>query len=916
MRRIARPIRGWVALCLRSLAVFALTGGSAFGGGWVDFVNESDSRLVAPDELGLGDTEEKDYAWGDVDNDGDIDLIVVRKQPFTTTGKRVNVLFMNEGGVLVDRTTEFATDSNVIGDEGFHTPTNDRDVVLADVNGDGWLDVVTAVTLTDNQAKHLSHPRVYINKGEVDGAWQGFRFENERIPEMHPDAGPRFCAVSAGDVTGDGAPDLYFSDYDSPADQIFDFNDRLLVNDGNGFFSDETTLRLTDEMYTADFGISNNIADMNGDGVNDIVRLTSLSVPYHIGISYNDPSAEGFFSAYDQVYVQAPYHSEVGDLNADGRLDIVALDDGVDRYLLNQGNNAEGTAVFLQFTFPSQTNVVNAGNVVIDDFDKDGWNDVIIADVDVTLEGCDHRTFIFHNQVNPPNVTFVEEGEVIPDEMLTGVYDVAAFDINGDGWLDLVLGRCTGTDVWMAVPPVNVEFLYPEGLPQLVSPTDGTTFTVSLDVIGGALVADSPMIHVAENGGDFVAAPLELLDGGIYSAWLPSGDCLDELSFFITADIDGAGTFTDPPNGAYTAFRAAGQVPVLEDDIEGDVSAWTVWSDESLIAGEWEQADPNGTVFNGIPIAPDDDATPGDGVMAFVTENGPVGGDALATDVDGGPTRLVSPAVDLAGTDGRVEFAYWLVSQLETDDTLSVELSNDGGLSWTLAETIAPTVGVWSALDLRVGAFVQPTADVRVRFSVADVPNNSITEAAIDDFAVIQFECGSDVPVSIVSSDPPDGARDARQPFDPDGENPTGWNSLQITFSGEATGVTVSDFTVTHTAEGPAPVVTAVTVDGSIVGLELSESIAPLSWTTITHAASDTSTRLGYLPADVNEDGISTAGDVLALIDALNGVTDLPEYKTDTDRSGASNAADILRVIDLLNGAGAYDPYLNAALRE
>ena len=94
------------------------------------------------------------------------------------------------------------------------------------------IDVVTAVALADNQPKHMSHPRVYMNLQEIDGVWQGFRYEDDRIPLMHPEAGPRFASVAAGDVTGDGAPDLHFSDYDDGGPQIFDFNDRLLINDG------------------------------------------------------------------------------------------------------------------------------------------------------------------------------------------------------------------------------------------------------------------------------------------------------------------------------------------------------------------------------------------------------------------------------------------------------------------------------------------------------------------------------------------------------------------------------------------------------------------------------------------------------------------------------------------------------------
>ena len=149
---------------------------------------------------------EVDFAWGDLDQDGRVDLVVVRKEPFSALGKRTNLLLRNEGGVLTDRTAELAASSDVPGDRGFLTPTADRDVTLADVDLDGWLDVITAVDVSLGDPKHLGHPRVYRNRGAgTEAAWLGLLHEDARIPQLLVHDGglpvnPLLLSVAAGDV--------------------------------------------------------------------------------------------------------------------------------------------------------------------------------------------------------------------------------------------------------------------------------------------------------------------------------------------------------------------------------------------------------------------------------------------------------------------------------------------------------------------------------------------------------------------------------------------------------------------------------------------------------------------------------------------------------------------------------------------
>ncbi len=132
------------------------------GGDWVTYTNESAGRLSSIPFVGLQDAEEKDYAVGDVDhpmsNPVDLDLVVVRKEPFMTSGGKRNVLFMNLNGVLTDKTETFIP--------GFLDLTNDRDVVLADINNDDWLDIVTATAcLGCDTSTVVDDARVFLNLG-------------------------------------------------------------------------------------------------------------------------------------------------------------------------------------------------------------------------------------------------------------------------------------------------------------------------------------------------------------------------------------------------------------------------------------------------------------------------------------------------------------------------------------------------------------------------------------------------------------------------------------------------------------------------------------------------------------------------------------------------------------------------------
>ena len=79
-------------------------------------------------------------------------------------------------------------------------------------------------------------------------------------------------------------------------------------------------------------------------------------------------------------------------------------------------------------------------------------------------------------------------------------------------------------------------------------------------------------------------------------------------------------------------------------------------------------------------------------------------------------------------------------------DLLTVSISNNGGADWTIvpSQTTGGTGSAWENTSFVVGDFVVPTSSVVIRFTAEDRPNNSVTEAGIDNFQVETFVCPGD----------------------------------------------------------------------------------------------------------------------------------------------------------------------------
>lgn len=255
-------------------------------------------------------------ALGDINNDGLIDI-------YFTANMGPNQLYLNKGNFQFEDITQKA---GVGGSHGWSTGVN-----MADVNGDGWLDIYVCnsgqtpgssranelfinnhdLTFTESAAKYglddrgLSNHSVffdYDHDGDLDlyllnnsyrpigtfnlrgserlqrdslGGDKLFRNDGDHFTDVSKEAGIYGSAigfglgVTVGDVNNDGWLDIYISN------DFFE-RDYLYINQGNGTFKES----LEDEMKsTSESSMGADVADINNDGYPEIIVTDMLPEP-------------------------------------------------------------------------------------------------------------------------------------------------------------------------------------------------------------------------------------------------------------------------------------------------------------------------------------------------------------------------------------------------------------------------------------------------------------------------------------------------------------------------------------------------------------------------------------------------------------------------------------------------------------
>jgi carboxypeptidase A5 len=294
-------------------------------------------------------------------------------------------------------------------------------------------------------------------------------------------------------------------------------------------------------------------------------------------------------------------------------------------------------------------------------------------------------------------------------------------------------------------PPLLITF--PRGVPASVAAAAQNTivFSVQRAFLRPAPGTAALFWRVGRSGPFQQAAVSSQADGSLAAA-VTAGPCNSVLQFYVEAQSTTGQVVRFPSAGPAAPLEAVAlQSPVVFADGFETAGAWTVGSpQDNATSGQWVRGTPIGTAAQ--------PAAAHSGAACSFTGQGSPGGALGEADVDNGQTTLTSPLINLAGAPDAA-FSYWRwysnnAGAAPGADTFVVDVSADGGASWTRAETVGPagpgTTGGWIQASWRLSALsppVTPTSQMKVRFIASDLGAGSIIEAAVDDFEVRSFGC-------------------------------------------------------------------------------------------------------------------------------------------------------------------------------
>lgn len=279
----------------------------------------------------------------------------------------------------------------------------------------------------------------------------------------------------------------------------------------------------------------------------------------------------------------------------------------------------------------------------------------------------------------------------------------------------------------LASKGMSVTFARP--WPDFMTPGESETVPLTIEPLTSRALdaATARLRHRIGTSAAFASTPMTHVGADDFELTVPTAPVGALVESYIEIDAVAGGTWRYPPAAPIQLRQTRIAATVFEDDFESELG-WTV-TNQTLTDGPWDRGVPVGGGDRGDPPTDFD----GSGACRL-TDN--VDGNS---DVDGGPTILTSPLLDMSGlNDPYISYARWMTAD-PVGDEMIVELSGDDAGTWSEIERAGDGPG-WDMYTFRVTDVLAPTTQMRIQFSVADVPSNSITEAAIDQFRVYDVD--------------------------------------------------------------------------------------------------------------------------------------------------------------------------------
>lgn len=296
-----------------------------------------------------------------------------------------------------------------------------RVIKVRDINTDNIPDIIIGTTFqTQSQ----------LYKGLGKGTFQNITFSH--LPQLKSSIGD----LELGDVDDDGDLDMILADW-GPGINMENEGGRtmLWLNDGNGKFQDVTQAQMPDVLIQFSWDLE--FIDFDNDFDLDIVVSCKRCGTSRLFV--ND--GKGMFK--DRRAMPAytnNYEFEVMDVNSDGFLDLITVNDGeivqkkVDSRREHIFLNDSGK-YFLDVTeeyWPPAENIgEDDNNIVFLDFDSDGDPDFLIS----SLTGEDRLL------INDGTGKFKLARPVLKGEPTPHTLSIILGDMNNDKKLDIIMGQ-------------------------------------------------------------------------------------------------------------------------------------------------------------------------------------------------------------------------------------------------------------------------------------------------------------------------------------------------------------------------------------------------------------------------------------------------------------------------------------------